>query len=94
MKKFLAIFLVLTLCFSLFAACGKGGDKTESPDSQPDVPKGTQYDTGTFQVFIPDGWKEFAVYDVFAEQPETVDPDALQIIKGGKNSMDVFSHSL
>lgn len=91
MKKVVALVLVFVLCVSMFAACGKGGSKKDDQESRQEGPKGTQYDTGAFTVFVPEGWKEFVVYDVFAEEDNTADPNALQIIKDGKNSLDVFS---
>lgn len=94
MKKILALLLVLTLCFSLFVACGEGGSDKKNDDregTKEEEPKGETYSTGAFDVYIPEGWKAFEVYDVFAEEADTVDPNALQIIKGGESSLDVFS---
>ncbi len=81
MKKILAIVMVLVICAAAFAGCGKGesGGKSEP------------FDVGSFTVSVPSNWKAFTVTDMWAEEENAVDPDVIQIIKGGKTEFDLFS---
>lgn len=90
MKRFLSLLSVFVLCLGLLAGCqsdkkdSKSGKKAEK---EPAV-KGELYDAGNVTVLIPEGWKAFAVYDVFTDGD---DPDAVSIIKGGKEEYDSFT---
>lgn len=96
MKKLLVLLLVFAMLLSL-VACGEENksEKKESDqastESQPTEPKGTTYDTGEFQVFIPDGWYAIPCTDVWAEEADVLDPTALHICKGGDNDFDIFT---
>lgn len=92
MKKTLAMILSIVMCLSLLAACGGGsGNGGNSGKTPQEDPVENIYDTGEFQVVIPEGWLEAPVSDIFAEEDGALDSGALQIIKGGESSMDVFS---
>ena len=86
MKKLIAMMLVLTMVF-VFVACGEeaapaanGGDEIT----------GEVYDAGNVQVLVPGGWKAFGVSDIFGEDG-AMDPDAVQICKGGETELDLWS---
>ena len=80
MKK---ILWTLLLCMGFVLA----GCQT---DPAPALP-GQLYDTGCFQVQIPDGWGALEVTDPFSEPPNAVKPDALFLIKGGSREQDLHS---
>ena len=104
MKRILAILLALCALLSL-AACGgntaSGGGTAASGSSaapaqssapaKPEDVTGETYETGSFQALVPTGWKAFGVPDIWADEDDVMDPDALRIIKGGESDMDVFS---
>ena len=97
MKKRIALILTAVLALGLtFAACGKSGNTSSASSAaeggaSADV-KGETYDTGTFTVTVPEGWKAFPAIDVFAEgSEEKTDPDMLQIYKGAKEDLDILS---
>lgn len=98
MKKLLAIILVLGIVFALCACKGeeKAAGSDEEPKSneaaQPTEPKGSTYDTGAFSVFVPEGWFAAECIDYAAEEPDTVNPLQLQLIKGGESGFDIFTH--
>ena len=52
---------------------------------------GETYDAGNVSALVPNGWKAFPVPDVFAEEPNTINPSALRICKGGETELDIFS---
>ena len=101
MKKFFAILLVLTMVLCLFA-CGEKVPETDQPgnevvggednqgDTAPEV-KGETYSTGNFSALIPEGWTAFPVSDMWSDDADAKDPDALQICKGGESEWDLFS---
>lgn len=102
MKKFLAILLVLTMALCLFAC---GGKDTETPDNNDKENvggeenndggnaevKGETYSTGNFSALVPEGWKAFPVSDIWSDDADAKDPDALQIVKGGETDWDLFT---
>ncbi len=69
----------------------EAGDASDNSDAGsaavPDV-DGEMYDTGAFKALVPNGWKAFPVTDI---EPDALDPDALQICKGGESEWDIFS---
>lgn len=91
MKRLVLILLVLSVC--LLWGCGsseEAGKKAEATTQAAAEP--TVYETGTFSVKVPDGWKAIPVTDPFAEEPNTLDPDALHIGKGIEAEMDLFTN--
>ena len=93
MKKRFVLFLTLVMTICLLAACGE--DTPATPDTtqnqQPDTISGELFDAGNVQVRVPEGWKAFPVMDLFADEPNTTDPDAITICKGGQTDLDLFS---
>lgn len=88
---------ILILCFIMMilaASCSstKDSDNIKENDADDVKEESRIYDTGSFTVSIPNGWKEFTVNDIWAEDTGTVDPDILQIIKGGETAIDSFDH--
>lgn len=79
MKKILALTVILVLSIALMAGCG-GGSGTSNT-----------YDTGSFSVAIPDGWKEVPTSDLFDEYEGDVNPDSLGIYKGLKDELDILT---
>lgn len=77
-----ALLTVLLLCFGAFVSCQSG----DPPAKEPVV-----FDAGSFSAKIPDGWKAFAVKDMFSEEPDALNPNQLQICKGGETEFDLFS---
>ena len=71
---------------------GDKGDKDgkDNDDGGKEI-SGTYYDTGSFKAFVPEGWKEFPQHDVFSDDPNEMDPDALTICKGGADDWDLFT---
>lgn len=98
MKKALILFLTLALCLSVFAGCGGGG--TDAPATNDPASSGSDnsgeitgeyFDAGEVKAIVPNGWKAFPVSDVFAEEEDAMMPDAIQIAKGAKDGLDLFS---
>lgn len=89
MKKILAITLSLILCVALFAGCG--GGKTTTGQTEPAAVKGEVYDTGSFSVAVPSGWKALGVEDMWTEEEGDMDPTQVQVYKGADDYWDMFS---
>jgi len=102
MKKVLVLLLAMMMCVAVFAGCG-GGDKapaetagspaasdSEANEGAADV-SGEVFDAGNVSVVVPSGWKAFAVADVFAEEDDATDPNAIQIGKGAESEWDLFT---
>lgn len=87
MKKLFALLLAVLMLMSL-TACG-GGEGGEKGGDKPAEP--TIFDVGNFKVAVPDGWKAFAVKDVFGEDPNAVNPDQVQIGKGVESEYELLS---
>ncbi len=85
MKKAMLLLLALALCTVALAGCGKETPKT------PEEVKGEVYDAGNVSALVPDGWKAFPVSDMFDDYDGDYDPTAMQICKGGKTELDLFS---
>lgn len=64
--------------------------KEEKPDNETAV-GGELYDAGNVTVLIPEGWTAFPEKDVFADDEDTMNPDVLNVSKGGKTELDLFS---
>lgn len=90
MKKILALMLVIIMSLTLFAGCGGNDDKGNNNGDDGKI-NGETYNAGNVSAFVPEGWKAFPVPDVFAEEPNTMDPNALRICKGGETDLDIFS---
>ena len=85
MKKLFALMLAILMLMSL-AACGgeeEGGKKAEP----------TEYNAGNVKVMVPGGWKAFQVNDVFADEPNTVAPDKINVAQGAKSDADILSYA-
>lgn len=95
MKKLLAILLALVMVLS-FAACGEDTDATQ-PNGNGGETEGSKeisgetFNAGNFTALIPEGWKAFPVSDIWSDDPDATDPDALQICKGGETDWDLFT---
>lgn len=87
-------FILLAVCLMLsFAACGeKKEDPTKKESAESDAAvTGEEYDTGNFKVTVPSGWKHFPQRELGSNDPNAMDPNRLQIVKGATTDMDVFS---
>lgn len=65
-------------------------DPKEDPKEDSGDVGGQLYDAGNVTVLAPDGWKAFPETDVFAEEEGAMNPNVLNIIKGGKTEADMF----
>ena len=83
MKKVLAMVLATLMCAAMFTACGAKEPAAEV--------KGETFDAGNVSALVPKGWMAFPVSDLFAEEENATDPDALQLCKGAKTEWDLFS---
>ena len=100
MKKIIALLLVLVMMLSLVAC---GGDKepathdnkeTNAADNGGSDTKevtGETYNAGNFSALIPEGWMACPVSDMWSDDPNATDPDALQIIKDGTSEFDILT---
>lgn len=90
MKKLFAMMLVLVMVFA-FVACGEDAAPASDGGENASEITGEVYDAGNVQVLAPAGWKAFGVSDVFAEEENAMDPDVVQVCKGGETEMDLWS---
>lgn len=99
MKKNLALLLAL-LCAALLVGCGGDGtadDKGSGQHSEGQTQtgaaeiRGEAYDTGHFNVLEPKGWLAIAVNDMWTDDPTDLDPDQMNLCKGAKNELDLYS---
>ncbi|NLC75926.1 MAG: hypothetical protein GX685_12025 [Clostridiales bacterium] len=74
------------------------GDDTESEsdsESSTSATAGTSvdgvYDTGEFNVTVPDGWAAFGVDDMWSDEEGAKDPTSLMIGKGATDEYDIYS---
>ncbi len=66
---------------------------TESGGAADDGAAGGQvYDTGNFKVLEAEGWKVFPQKDMFSEDKDALNPNMVQICKGGKTETDIFTY--
>jgi len=79
-QKLLALALAL-LMLCLLTACGGGGGEV----------KGEMVDAGNVKGLLPDGWKFYPALDIWADDPEATDPNALRFYKGAEDEWDVLS---
>ena len=102
MKKWIAWLLVLLLAVSLLAGCGKkepslqdslqqAADSQNEEMPEENKPGGELYDAGNVTVLVPEGWKAFPEADVFAEEEGAVNPNVLNVSKGGESEFDLFA---
>lgn len=101
MKKIIAMLLALSM-MTAFTACGGDKDKEPAGDQSSTAEKadagtdsgeisGETFDAGNVNVMVPGGWKAFPVSDVFSEEENATDPNAIQIAKGAESEWDLFS---
>ena len=90
MKKWIALFMLLPLMLCL-AACGGEEPAKEPADDTPTQIVGETYDAGNVSAFIPTGWKAFPVSDIWSEDANAMDPDQMNIVKGGETDFDILS---
>ena len=64
-------------------------ESTEESVINPEIP-GERYDTGEFQVLVPENWAAFPITDAFSENSD-IDTSCLNIILGGTSDLDLFS---
>jgi len=48
------------------------------------------YDTGSFKVPVPAGWKAFPQTDVFSDA-NSMDPNVINVVKGGQSDLDMLT---
>jgi len=63
----------------------------KAPEKEKENIGGELYDAGNVTVLVPAGWKAFPETDVFAEEEDAMNPDVLNVSKGGQAEMDLFS---
>lgn len=80
MKKILTIVLTMVMSLGLVAC----GNKV----------KGETFDGGNIEVFVPEGWKAFHGPDIFDDYEEGYNPNVVQIGKGVKDELDLFSYPM
>lgn len=87
--KIFALLIALMLCFGALVACQSGGTAPEG--NEPEQQEVTTFEVGNFTVGVPAGWTAFTTTDMFADDPNTVNPNQIQICKGGETQFDLFS---
>ena len=88
MKKIAALLLVLAMVLCMVAC---GGEKEPAAPASPAEVKGQSHDTGSFTALIPDGWLAVPVADMWSDDPDAINPSALQVVKGGKSEWDLLT---
>lgn len=86
--KVVSVLLCVMLCAALLTACGEGGGTTAT---DPAEVTGETFDAGKVSALVPSGWKAFPQHDVFSDDPNTMLPDVINIIKGGTSDSDMFT---
>lgn len=67
-----------------------GTNENVVPDiSVADVP-GERVDAGNISALCPEGWKSYPVADIFSDDDDAVDPDALEFRKGAESEDDKY----
>ena len=85
MKKiWIAVLLAAMVSAFALAGCAGGGGGGSAAT--------TTKDTGVFKVEVAADWTAYDVSDVFAEEENAFDADALQICKSATSETDLFSH--
>ncbi len=91
MKKLWILLLTFAMLFAL-VACGEKEPADDAPKTEEVAQEpGATYDVGAFEVYVPGGWKELPVVDVFSEDG-AIDPTVIQICKGGDSEADIYTH--
>lgn len=91
MKKLIALMLALVMLLC-FAACG--GEKADKGDKNSEDPveiTGETFDAGNFTVLVPTDWKAFPVADMWSDEENAVDPDQVNVVKGGESEFDTLT---
>lgn len=91
MKKLITLLLALSMLFCLIACGDNGGENSEKTNNTLEQITGETYDAGNVSVLVPDGWKAFAVADIWSEEENATDPDQINIVKGGESEFDLLS---
>ena len=68
----------------------EGAEVKEETEEEANI-DGDLYDAGHVMVLVPEGWKAFPETDVFAEEDGAMNPDVLNVSKGGQSDMDLFT---
>ena len=97
MKKLIALLLALSMVVC-FAACGgnenneqkNDGGNAENKEPVAEI-TGETYDAGNVSVLVPDGWKAFAVSDMWSDDANATDPDQVNVVKGGETDFDLLT---
>lgn len=65
--------------------------ESKGPEKEEESIDGDLYDAGNVTVLVPKGWKAFPETDVFAEEDGIMNPDVLNVSKGGQLETDLFT---
>jgi len=79
-------FSLLCAAALMISACGGGGSSSSDGSGSTSKGSGTTHSTGTFKVFVPDGW--LAIPFQFNGEHN---PNAVGIYKGAKSEYDMLS---
>ena len=94
MKKnvFKVLGLSMALCAGLaFSACSSSGEGGGIGIFDIGNVSGNAVETGEISALCPDGWTNIDVYDVTAEDPETLATNELKFVKGGSTQADLLT---
>jgi hypothetical protein len=95
MKKGLFLVLVAIFAIAVFAGCAGGESEAASPagrNGEAEEVTEEIFDGGNLSVIVPKGWAAFHGPDIFEEYEEGYDPNVVQICKGGKSEVDLFTN--
>lgn len=96
MKKLSVLFLIALLLVALVACGGSEEEKSDNKDAQKQSTSGSKeeapelFDAGNVTAPVPAGWKAFTQTDYSSDDPNAIDPDIVQICKGGETQTDIF----
>lgn len=93
MKRMIAFIVAMILCMSMLAACGGSNKDAASNDgeaAQEEI-KGEVFDAGNVSALVPKGWAAFPVSDIWSDEEGAMDPDQVNICKGGESDWDLLS---
>ncbi|MCR4892379.1 MAG: hypothetical protein K5989_09395 [Lachnospiraceae bacterium] len=74
------------------AGSGEAAVTEEGAQADDGAAGGQVYDTGNFKVLEAEGWKVFPQKDMFSEDKDALNPNMVQICKGGKTETDIFTY--
>ena len=87
------VILPVLLAALFLTACGGSEPATETVSSTENQIHGMIIDAGEVSALCPDGWNSVGVPDLTAENPETMETDALRFVKGGSTQDDVLTNA-